>query len=82
MARMLDILRVRAAKSDSTRAPTEHTIIGTRSCPASALRNLLALLNVPVCPFTVRNRAAFGDAGALGQTPRNMTPKGRHQRLR
>lgn len=38
-------------------------------------RRLLDRLGVPVCPHTIGNRAAFGDAGALGQTPIEYDPR-------
>jgi chromosome partitioning protein len=38
---------------------------------------LLARLELPVCPFMIGTRAAFGDAGALGQTPLEYEPSGK-----
>jgi chromosome partitioning protein len=32
---------------------------------------------IPICPFMIGNRVAFGDAGALGLTPQEYEPKGK-----
>ena len=32
---------------------------------------------IPLCPFTIGNRVAFGDAGAFGLTPQEYEPKGK-----
>jgi chromosome partitioning protein len=32
---------------------------------------------IPICPFTLGNRVAFGDAGAFGLTPQEYEPKGK-----
>jgi chromosome partitioning protein len=32
---------------------------------------------IPICPFTIGNRVAFGDAGALGLTAQEYEPKGK-----
>lgn len=32
---------------------------------------------IPICPFTIGNRVAFGDAGALGLTVQEYEPKGK-----
>lgn len=32
---------------------------------------------IPICPFTVGNRVAFGDAGAFGLTVQKYEPKGK-----
>jgi chromosome partitioning protein len=40
-------------------------------------RQFLESVGVPVCPFTIGTRAAFGDAGALGQAPLEYDPAGK-----
>ena len=40
-------------------------------------RELLKQMNIPVCPHTIGNRAAFGDSSALGQTPEEYEPNGK-----
>jgi chromosome partitioning protein len=40
-------------------------------------RQALNQLALPVCPHTIGNRAAFGDAGALGKTPEEYEPSGK-----
>jgi len=40
-------------------------------------KNLLDRLGVPVCPHTIGARSAFGDSGALGQTPQEYDPGGK-----
>jgi chromosome partitioning protein len=32
---------------------------------------------IPICPFMIGNRVAFGDAGALGLTPQEYEPRGK-----
>lgn len=32
---------------------------------------------IPICPFTIGNRVAFGDAGALGLTAQEYEPRGK-----
>src|SRR5439155_8610589 len=40
-------------------------------------RTLLNRLQIPVCPFMLGNRAAFGDAGAVGQAAQEYDPRGK-----
>jgi chromosome partitioning protein len=40
-------------------------------------RELLDQMKIPLCPHTIGNRAAFGDSGALGQTPEEYDPSGK-----
>jgi len=40
-------------------------------------RELLEKLNIPVCPHTIGNRSAFGDAGAVGQSVTEYDPRGK-----
>jgi chromosome partitioning protein len=40
-------------------------------------REFLRQIQMPVCPQTIGSRAAFGDAGALGQTPEEFDPNGK-----
>jgi chromosome partitioning protein len=40
-------------------------------------RELLESLSIPVCPHTIGNRAAFGDAGAMGKSVMEFEPKGK-----
>jgi chromosome partitioning protein len=47
---------------------------GTRHEQAKAF---LARHELPVCPFMIGTRAAFGDAGALGQAPLEYEPSGK-----
>lgn len=47
---------------------------GTRHEQAKAL---LARLELPVCPYMIGTRAAFGDAGAVGQAPMEYEPSGK-----
>ncbi len=37
----------------------------------------IAAMQLPVCPVALGNRAAFGDAGTLGQTALEFDPKGK-----
>lgn len=47
---------------------------GTRHEQAKAF---LARLDLPVCPHMIGTRAAFGDAGAMGQAPLEYEPSGK-----
>lgn len=47
---------------------------GTRHHQA---RELLEKLSITVCPYTIGNRSAFGDAGAVGQSITEYDPKGK-----
>jgi chromosome partitioning protein len=40
-------------------------------------RELLGQMGMEVCPATIGHRAAFGDSGALGQTPEEYDPDGK-----
>jgi chromosome partitioning protein len=40
-------------------------------------RDLLGQMQMRVCQYTVGHRAAFGDSGALGQTPEEYNPDGK-----
>jgi chromosome partitioning protein len=40
-------------------------------------RELLNRLQIPVCPFTLGNRAVFGDSGAVGQAPQEYDRSGK-----
>ena len=40
-------------------------------------RKAIESMQIPVCPITLEHRAAFGDAGALGQTALEYDPKGK-----
>jgi chromosome partitioning protein len=40
-------------------------------------RELLEKLHISVCPHTIGSRAAFGDAGAVGQSVTEYDPKGK-----
>lgn len=40
-------------------------------------KEVLQRLNMPVCPVMIGQRAAFGDAGAMGQSPLEYDPKGK-----
>jgi chromosome partitioning protein len=40
-------------------------------------RELLEQMQISLCPHTIGNRAAFGDSGALGQTPEEYDPNGK-----
>lgn len=40
-------------------------------------RQFLEQIEMSLCPQTIGNRAAFGDSGALGQTPEEYDPSGK-----
>lgn len=40
-------------------------------------RQFLEQINMPLCPHTIGHRAAFGDSGALGQTPEEYEANGK-----
>lgn len=68
-----DILRV----SGDTPALAILNAVPPQGKRQDQARDLLDGLGVPVCPHTIGQRAAFGDAAALGKTPLEYDPSGR-----
>ncbi len=40
-------------------------------------KDLIGQMNIDLCPYTIGHRAAFGDSGALGQTPEEYDATGK-----
>lgn len=63
-------------------ADNQTAIVVLNAVPAQGnrhdqARELIESMQIPLCPQTIGNRAAFGDSGALGLTPEEHDPSGK-----
>ena len=75
-----DLETVPASKEIVALAGGKRAVVVLNAVPAWGNRHeqaqeLLSQMEMPVCPAWIGQRAAFGDAGALGQTPSEYEPK-------